>query len=86
MFSIIELLACSSNLRRDEIESEDSFESIWWRPDFKSIFISDRPRIVLCFRSKLPFLHLPCDRLLRFLISKRENTLKSFILEMFPSW
>ena len=38
------------------------------------------------FSLPLPFFLIPCDLDLRFLISKRENTSKSGILEMLPSW
>ena len=38
------------------------------------------------FRLPFPFFLIPCDLDLRFQISKRENTSKSGILEILPSW
>ena len=55
-------------------------------PDFRIFHksVSVQRVLFLCLRFKLPFLRLPRDLLLRKRISKRENTSKSGILEMFP--
>ena len=86
MFSIIEFITSSSNLQREAILSEQSFEGIVriFRILHKSVSV--QTVFVLHLHFKLPFLRLPRDLPLHLRTSKREHTSKSGNLEMFPSW
>ena len=88
---IVEFITSLSKIRNTEIGKELKKESIECRPwssntldkSLSEVFDLFTARF---FRLPLPFFLIPCDLDLRFRISKRENTSKSGILEMLPSW
>ena len=77
-------------MRKTGVGRELRKESIACRPyslNFDDKLLREVPdfRAAHLLRLSFPFRLLPCDLRLRFRISKRENTSKSGILEMFPS-
>ena len=88
---IVELLASVSKIRNTEIGRELKKESIECRPRSSNTLDKSLSEVfdlftARFFRLPFPFFLIPYDLDLRFRISKRENTSKSGILEMLPSW